>query len=107
MGVLAKINAMPLEDIGINLNGLLEGLSSLVNSGDTRDMLTNINAATVQLNATLAQAETVAAALGQDSDAYQEMVRTMRELSGAARSLRQMAEYLERHPEALLKGKSR
>jgi len=31
----------------------------------------------------------------------------MRELSGAARSLRMMANYLERHPEALIKGKSR
>jgi paraquat-inducible protein B len=34
-----------------------------------------------------------------------EAVRTMRELSAAARSIRVMADYLERHPEALIQGK--
>ena len=34
-----------------------------------------------------------------------ELMRTLEELRGAARSLRIMADYLERHPEALLKGK--
>ena len=31
--------------------------------------------------------------------------RTLTELEGAARALRTLADYLERHPEALLKGK--
>jgi paraquat-inducible protein B len=34
-----------------------------------------------------------------------EAVRAMRELSEAARSIRVMADYLQRHPEALIKGK--
>ncbi len=96
---------MPLDEIGVNLNGVLEGINTMVHSNDVKEILTNINEATAQLNDTLAQTEAVAAGLSEDSDAYQELVRTMHELSGAARSLRQMAEYLERHPEALLKGK--
>jgi paraquat-inducible protein B len=107
LAIMDKINKLPLDEIGVNLNGVLGGVSNLVNSSDATATLANINKATAQLNATLAQAESVAAGLGEDSDAYQDLLRTMHELSGAARSLRQMAEYLERHPEALLKGKPR
>jgi paraquat-inducible protein B len=107
LAIMDKINKIPLEEIGVNLNGVLGGVNELVNSGDVSATLANINKATAQLNATLAQAESVAAGLGEESDAYQDLLRTMHELSGAARSLRLMAEYLERHPEALLKGKPR
>ncbi len=35
-----------------------------------------------------------------------EILKALEELSAAARSIRIMAEYLERHPEALIKGKA-
>jgi len=35
-----------------------------------------------------------------------EVLTTLEQLSAAARSIRIMAEYLERHPEALIKGKA-
>ncbi len=41
----------------------------------------------------------------EDSEAVYELNNTLRELSSAARSLRFMAEYIERHPEALIRGK--
>lgn len=47
----------------------------------------------------------MAAGFDEGSPAYQDMRRTMNELSAAARSLRLMMDYLERHPEALIKGK--
>jgi paraquat-inducible protein B len=34
-----------------------------------------------------------------------ELRRSLNEISGAARSLRDLTDYLERHPEALLRGK--
>jgi len=105
--VLENISKIPLEEIGINLNSVIEGIDTLVHSSDVKDILSNIDQAMAQLTKTLAQTEALAAGLSEDSDAYQELLKTMRELSGASRSLRQMAEYLERHPEALLKGKSR
>ncbi|MEW8037166.1 MAG: MlaD family protein [Candidatus Thiodiazotropha sp.] len=43
--------------------------------------------------------------LNQDSPLMTELSVTLRELGAAARSIRLMSEYLERHPEALLRGK--
>ena len=51
--------------------------------------------------------ETANGLVAQDSALYLEIKRMLRELSAAARSIRGMAEYLERHPEALIKGKGR
>ena len=103
--LMNKIEKMPLEEIGQNLNGALEGVNKLANSGDVRDTLSNLNKASLQLNETLKKAEGVAAGFDEGSPAYQDIRRTMNELSAAARSLRLMMDYLERHPEALIKGK--
>ena len=55
----------------------------------------------------LKQAEkTLATAQGVAADNGYELNRTLKELSASARSIRFLADYLERHPEALLKGKS-
>ncbi|PVV14298.1 MAG: hypothetical protein B6D77_03490 [gamma proteobacterium symbiont of Ctena orbiculata] len=43
--------------------------------------------------------------LSQESPILTEMTVTLRELGAAARSIKNMSEYLERHPEALLRGK--
>lgn len=43
--------------------------------------------------------------ISQDSPLVNEMSAALRELGAAARSIRVMSEYLERHPEALLRGK--
>ncbi|MEA3290881.1 MAG: MlaD family protein [Pseudomonadota bacterium] len=43
--------------------------------------------------------------LAENSPLHSELVKTLRNLSDAARSLKGFADYMERHPEALLKGK--
>ena len=43
--------------------------------------------------------------ISQDSPLVTEMSAALRELAAAARSIRVMSDYLERHPEALLRGK--
>ena len=40
-----------------------------------------------------------------DSPAFYEITRTLKEVSGAARSLRLLANYVERNPRALVFGK--
>ena len=55
-----------------------------------------------QANRTLAQYEKLAS---EDSRLYFELSQALTELAGAARSVRMLSDYLERHPEALLKGK--
>jgi paraquat-inducible protein B len=58
-------------------------------------------------NSTLRQAEkTLATAQNIAADDRSELNRMLKELSAAARSIRILADYLERHPEALLKGKT-
>ena len=104
-GLMHKIEKMPLEEIGHNLNGVLEGVNKLTNSGDMSDTLKNLNEASAQLKATLATADEVVAGFDESSAAYQDIRKTMNELSAAARSLRLMMDYLERHPDALIKGK--
>jgi len=49
--------------------------------------------------------EHVAAEVSADSDLNFQMRRTLEEAQAAARSLRQLAEFLERNPEALLRGR--
>lgn len=75
--IMAKIEAMPLDKIGRNLDEATANINSLVKS----------------LNA--AEGGMTGVQVGEVMD----------ELTKAARSIRSMSEYLERHPEALLKGK--
>ena len=44
--------------------------------------------------------------LGKDAPAQQELRDALQELTRAARSLRVLTDYLERHPESLLRGKT-
>jgi hypothetical protein len=43
--------------------------------------------------------------LGNDPRSSNDLLRTLTELKDAARSIRVLADYLERHPESLLRGK--
>lgn len=63
-----------------------------------------ITAALEQLSATLAGLD---ASLGNDSPANYQLRQSLREMSAAARSLRGLTDYLERHPESLLYGKEK
>jgi paraquat-inducible protein B len=65
----------------------------------TAPLLGKLNSAADQLGSTLAL-------LGNDPRSSTDLSRTMSELKDAARSVRVLADMLERHPEALLRGKS-
>jgi paraquat-inducible protein B len=55
-----------------------------------------------QAQGTLASANSL---VGPESPVRYDLNALMKELSGAARSIRVFADYLERHPDALLRGK--
>ena len=63
-----------------------------------RPLFASINSAADQLKATIAL-------LGNDPRSSNDLLRTLTELKDAARSIRVLADYLERHPESLLRGK--
>ena len=89
----------------------LDDTRQLVNSADSeiQGIAGKLSPAIETLGSTLAQGEKIltdlGAQIGDESEINYELVRTMNEVQGASRSLRILLDYLERHPEALLKGK--
>ena len=77
--------------------------------GVPKQLATSLISAADAATLALAQAkDTLAAvedAIGENSPLRGQVMITIQQLTSAARSIRLMAEYLERHPEALLSGK--
>lgn len=102
--VLDKLEAAKTEDTLENLNTLLVSSDQLVST-----LGQNAPALTAELQATLEEAHAALASLkaatSAEGEIGNELYIALTEISAAARSIRVMSEYLERHPEALLKGK--
>jgi paraquat-inducible protein B len=73
---------------------------------DTQNVLDKAQTTLVSAQSALKQSEQTLQAYGEDSRLVVDLNKTLRELSATTRSLRQLSDYLERHPEALLKGKA-
>ncbi len=71
-------------------------------ASDIKETLTSANSALKQVEHTLSSVRSVVA---EDSNTVYELNNTLTDLSAAARSIRFLADYLERHPEALIRGK--
>lgn len=131
-GVVGKIDAMPLDQIAAEIHDATRHIASLTadpalsQSLDhlekamanaetiTREARTQVGPALEAVRRTAREAEsTVAAArrlvststLAGTGPTTGSVGDTLYELSRAARSLRELADYLDRHPEALLRGK--
>jgi paraquat-inducible protein B len=76
--------------------GLLKAMRS--------DLAPALQKAIVEAQKTLVAAQTT---LNSESPLQHELKRVLSELSAAARSIRVMADYLERHPDALIRGKGK
>lgn len=100
--LIAKLNKVPLEGIGNDLRKSLQQADGLLKTLNT-DVAPEARAAMVSARAALESANN---ALAPDSALTQSTAETMRELSRTAASLRALADYLESHPEALLRGKT-
>ena len=114
--ILAKINKVPFDQIGRDLQRTLAGMRRTVNAAEKTVKGLNDNLApqlmgTIQsLKKTLDSADrTLVSAnrtLASDSPTQEELQQTLRSVSKAADSLRRLTDYLERHPESLLRGKT-
>jgi paraquat-inducible protein B len=91
--ILKKFDQMPLKEIGDNLNKAITDLDLTLASA--RGTLTSAQG-TFDNTSNLT---------GANSSQIQQLDDTLREVSRAARSLRVLADYLEGHPEALIRGK--
>jgi len=124
--ILNKLDAIPLDQISQDLSQTAAGANALMNAPELKQVVVELEATLSEIRATAAQlngkvAPELANALKQSSAAlksanaimsdrspvYTELQRMLQEVSTAARSVRLMADYLERHPEALLQGKGK
>ncbi len=98
--LLNKVDALPLTAIAKNLEETTAGANKLFNDKNIAASIANLNAALEKTN------KLIESTNADEGGTLGIQARTtMEELAKAARSLRAMAEYLERHPESLLTGK--
>jgi paraquat-inducible protein B len=134
--ILGKLKRLPLEEMGDHFLKVSKGLDALVNEGSlsnsaerlsqvlqhadeilsvvsdqTTPLMNEITRLSTDARSMVQQAEQtlgeLAKATSDQSGMGRELINTMRELSAAARAVRGVADYLERHPESLLQGKKR
>jgi paraquat-inducible protein B len=87
VNIIKKLDALPLQGIGDDLRKTIGELDrTLVSARGTIDKTGDM--------------------MGPNSPLGAELEGTLQELSRAARALRVLADYLERHPEALIRGKT-
>ena len=127
-GVMTKLDAVPIQEIGRDLRAIVARTRVLVASPELKDSLDHIDSATAELDRALREAGpqigpltakmretadrmdalTEGAQLlvgGNGESQNRDLPSTLHALTQAARSVRALADYLQRHPEALIKGK--
>ncbi len=122
--MLDRLEKLPIEDIASNLRDTVQGTSQLVNSEQlseaargfkevvresqalmqtmNRDITPALGETLRQVRGTLA---TLEQELEQNSPLQQRLNSLLQELTAASRSIRLLADYLGRHPEAMFRGK--
>lgn len=106
--ITASLAKVPFDRIGADLQRALASLDRTLNSIDQaaqrvdREVTPEVKEALVELRRSLAAVERTVAA---DAPLQQDLRETLREVSRAAASLRVLTDYLEQHPEALIRGK--
>lgn len=133
-GILQKMAALPIDELGKELKDLVASIDAIVASPNTSNAVANLNdtlaklnnligkvdkqatpildgatGAVVGLNATLKDARStltgINQVIGPNSATAANLDDLMKELTRSARSLRVLTDYLERHPDALIRGK--
>lgn len=106
--IVNKVKKIPFDEIGNNANETLVTLDATLKRMDglikqvDGELAPEARAALVEARKAMGSA---ADTLAVDNPLQQDLRNTLSELSKAAQSLRVLTEYLERHPESLLRGK--
>ncbi|WPB58100.1 intermembrane transport protein PqiB [Xylophilus sp. GOD-11R] len=106
--IVTKVNKVPIDEIGqelrttmASLNRTLAGAEQLTRTLNN-DVSPEITAAMKDARKTIDSANRT---LAQDAPLQQDVRQTLQELTRTAASVRVLTDYLERHPESLLRGK--
>ncbi|GAB1616791.1 intermembrane transport protein PqiB [Pseudomonas sp. NGC7] len=100
-GVVERIGKLPLESIAGNLDGTLRELRSAAKRVDGQT-LPGLTTTLDELQKTL---RTANSAISENSPQREKLGDTLQELERMSRSLRDLADYLGRHPESLIRGR--
>jgi paraquat-inducible protein B len=117
VGILAKLDTLPYDAIGADLTKALVSLDQTLKDADKAvnridaEVTPELKTTLEELRRTIATADGVlkstnATLLGTDAPGQQELRDALQEIARAARSLRILTDFLERHPEALIRGKT-
>jgi paraquat-inducible protein B len=98
--LLTKLDAV-LESYGTLAQNLDQQIAPL--SSDIQELVKMATEASKQADNTLKSIENV---FGEDAVASVELTETLKEFTSAARSIRNLADYLNRHPETIVRGKT-
>lgn len=123
--ILADLRRLPLHKIANELLGTLQGTNRLANSDELTQSVHSFNQAAKDLQVligktdssvtsvasstekTMAELRKTLGALDDDSPVMVDLVALMKELTAASQAFRNLSEFLERHPEALIQGKGK
>ncbi|MGG5821433.1 intermembrane transport protein PqiB [Falsiroseomonas sp. HW251] len=133
--VLSRIDAIPLQQIGENLNSTIAGVNTLVAGPELRQAIAALNQTLQAAEETVRRIDAAAAptlrtlpqlvanlnaavqsanrlvqsanrGYGDESQFRRDLDRMMEQITVASRSLRSLADQLNRNPEALIRGRS-
>ena len=104
--IVKKIDQIPFKEIGDDLQSIMKKLDQVPIKGigdDLHKAIGDLDQTLVSGRSTLDNANKL---VEPDSALTADLSNTLQEVTRAARSLRVLADYLERHPEALIRGKT-
>jgi paraquat-inducible protein B len=97
-----KLGKIPIDELAKNLNGSLVELQKTMKQVNS-DILPQMRGTLVQAQKTLGSANDT---LAEDSPARTQLNQAMSEVQRTARSVRVLTDFLGRHPESLIRGRS-
>ena len=101
------LQKLPLRQVVLNMNAMLTEADTLIKSinRETPAVMKDVSALTHSLSQVAQKTESALNSFDEDSRTMMDLNKMLRDFSSAAQSLRNWADYLERHPEALIRGK--
>jgi paraquat-inducible protein B len=108
VSLVDRVSKIPFESISANLDGSLAEIRQvLMQMNDdvlpaSLETLDGIDTLTIRMGRALGS---VSDALGEDSPEREQLQQTLSEIERMSRSVRSLADYFRRHPEALIRGR--
>ena len=100
--ILAKVEKIPIDELSTDAKTLLETTNTLLKRVD-QEALPELTKTLNQLEQVLANADTTL--VGKDAPTQYQLRETLAEITRAAQGISRLTEYLEKNPEALIRGK--